>query len=219
MTRRSALVTIKSSFGNAHQRFANASRDLGLLLLDRGRYDEALVHLRNALSAYSATYPQGHNRVARSASDLGLALLLSGEPASAEAQLRAANAMFDGLSDKTPGDVLDARARLADLLLIEGHDEQALVAAARTVATASDDAVVRAYAASVQAAALAALGRRTEAEGLASELRPEPMQPFLVDHLTMARALSLYAGWASSDDARRLQEDLEGKGFRDLAAP
>jgi serine/threonine protein kinase len=215
---RSALAAIEEHYGTEHPRFASVSRDLGVLLLDAGRFPEAEVLLRNALRAYQATYPDGHARVARSASDLGFALLLA-QQAEAETQLRTATGMYARLSDAASRDAALAEARLADLLLATDRYEDARAAAVQAAASAADDRVVAAYAASVQAAALAALGRRNEAQVLTPALRPGSMQPFLVEHLTMARAYALYAGWAAAEDVRELQDALSTAGFRALATP
>jgi hypothetical protein len=212
---RSALAAIEEHYGTEHPRFASVSRDLGVLLLDAGRFPEAEVLLRNALRAYQATYPGGHARVARSASDLGFALLLA-QQAEAETQLRTATGMYARLSDAASRDAALAEARLADLLLATDRYEDARAAAVQAAASAADDRVVAAYAASIQAAALAALGRPDEASALAPAQRPGPIQPFLIEHLTMARALTLYAGWATSENVRELRDALGEAGFQAL---
>jgi non-specific serine/threonine protein kinase/serine/threonine-protein kinase len=215
---RSALAAIEEHYGAEHPRFGSVSRDFGLLLLDAGRFPEAEVPLRDALRAYQAAYPDDHARVARSASDLGFGLLLA-QKAEAETQLRTATGMYARLSDGASRDATLAEARLADVLLATDRYEDARAAAAQAAASAADDRVVAAYAASVQAAALAALGRRDEAQVLAPALQPGSMQPFLVEHLTMARAYALYAGWAAAADVRELQDALSEAGFQALPTP
>jgi hypothetical protein len=104
-------------------------------------------------------------------------------------------------------------------MLATDHFEDARAAAAQADASAADDRVIAAYAASVQAAALAALGRRDDAQVLAPALQPGSIQPFLAEHLTMARAYALYAAWAPAEDVRELQDALNAAGFRGLTTP
>jgi len=77
----------------------------------------------------------------------------------------------------------------------------------------------RVYATSAQAAALADLGRREEAEALAPGLRPTGPRPGIQGRIALTRALVLYAHWAPNSEVARLRADLAGAGFMPLDLP
>jgi hypothetical protein len=91
-----------------------------------------------------------------------------------------------------------------------------LIDTARTSLTGKN--VTLAYAASVQAAALAALGRTNEARALEAAMRPPVQQSSLLERMVMSRALGVYTTWAPPDAAERFKADLTAAGFLPISS-
>jgi hypothetical protein len=115
--------------------------------------------------------------------------------------------MYRRLYDDNSRYVALAQTKLADIILRDGRPQEALPIAEEAHAKLASEPVLLAYAAGVQSAALAALGRAEEAEALVPELRPPSRPPAPSERMMMARALELYSGWASraASDAMKAQ--------------
>jgi hypothetical protein len=112
-----------------------------------------------------------------------------------------------------------AEARLADILVGTGRPEEASAIAARAIPKLERSPITRVYATSAQAAALADLGRREEAEALAPGLRPTGPRPGIQGRIALTRALALYARWAPDSEVERVRADLAAAGFVPLDLP
>ena len=138
-------------------------------------------------------------------SELALTWMLMGRLGEAEPAMRAATAMMGRVPDAS--ELTLVQARLADLLVQVGKYDEVL-ALAETV-RAADRKARAAYAAGAEAAALAAMGRRAEAEALRAQLLPEELMPFILDRIALTRILALYALWATPPDVEAMRAEAE----------
>jgi tetratricopeptide (TPR) repeat protein len=109
---------------------ALAASELGAVLLDAGRHDEALPPLQMAIDLFSLRHPGGSAALARLHTARGRALLTRGESEAAVAALRAALDYWEAHApDVEPA--TEARAWLALALHAAGDRAQALALAQR----------------------------------------------------------------------------------------
>jgi tetratricopeptide (TPR) repeat protein len=211
---RTAYSIARETVGDDHPRTAEVTRRLALDLMAQGRHREAEPLLRDAQSAWKVSYrDKDADARAHVAADLGLLLGSLGQTEEGESQLTDAIAMYRRLYDDNSRYVALAQTKLADILLRSGRAQEALRIVEEAHSKLASEPVLLAYAASVQAAALAALGRATEAETLVPELRPPSRPPALSERVMMARALELYSGWASQDASEALKAELTAEEY------
>jgi hypothetical protein len=79
--------------------------------------------------------------------------------------------------------------------------------------------MTRVYATSAQAAALAALGRHSDAGALVPTLVPQGPRPGVQGRIAATRALALYARWAPDADVQRQRAELTAAGWTPLEMP
>jgi non-specific serine/threonine protein kinase/serine/threonine-protein kinase len=205
--------------GPSHPMVGTTSRNLALVLVGQGRYEEAEALLREALRIFEESQSSGSEFLASARSDLGMVLTLRHQPDEAEANLQEALSLFArqlGTENPTVGVV---ETRIADLRVTFGRPEEALAIARQARPKFGADVISKAYATSVEAAALAALGRRDQAEALVPALAVSKPPKNVLNRIAMARAIDLYATWAPAVDVARLEDQLRSASFPLLESP
>jgi len=151
-----------------HVQAATSTTNIGEILVNKHKHDEADPMLREAIRVWQASgYRDGQ---AAAETYLGRSLLDRGDLEGAEEVLRRARAGFEAVG--IAGGVLEASVYLADCRVKQGDPADALGLLDAAVARVDDETgVLTASVARVQAAALAAIGRSAEsaarlAEGL-----------------------------------------------------
>ncbi len=87
---RTALRLREQALGPEHRLVAKTVNELGVLLQDEGRFEEAQAELERALNISSATLGPDHPQVATALNGLGAVLVRRGRPARAQPLLRRA---------------------------------------------------------------------------------------------------------------------------------
>jgi tetratricopeptide (TPR) repeat protein len=144
-----------------------AHSNLGAFLMGKGRYDEALEHMKAALSILP-NIPQAHT-------NLGLLFIERGQLDAAREQLTIA-------AELKPEDA-PSRSRLGDVLWKQGRADEAVMTFAEAVRLAPDEAMLR----NRLGVAFLALSRPVEAEAAFAEAnRLLPRSPFILANLGAA---------------------------------
>jgi Flp pilus assembly protein TadD len=163
-----ALTIRTATLGEGHPLTAQSLSNLAFLYHDRGDTERALDLSRRVLAIYRTAYPGDHPDIAYSLQNLAGWLVEDGDYAGAEPLFDEALAMHRRLVPADHPDIAITQSAVALLRLQTGHAAEALEAAT-AAGTTLDAAYGRdhwrsAWAHVLEGAALAALGRLSEAE-------------------------------------------------------
>ncbi len=165
---RDVIAARRKALGNEHPEVALAMNNLAFLLYDRGDRKAAIVMQRDAISMYRRLFPGGHPDLASSLGALGSWLTNDGLYVEADPLLHEAMAMGTRLLGADHVQVAVSMTSLAQLYLATGRVLEAEVTVSRarqTLTTQLPENHWRtAWAASVEGASLAQLGKFDEAE-------------------------------------------------------
>ncbi len=169
-TYRLALEMERSLLGEVHPEVANTLNSIAFVQYDRGNTRAALATERESLAVYRKLFPGDHPEVAGVLNSIGFWLTQSGEYVEAERDLRAALEMRRRLVGDSHPDVAGSLTHLAFLQVATRRFADALSSANRAVqiftSTLSPTHWKTAAAGTAQGAALAGLGKVTEASQL-----------------------------------------------------
>lgn len=130
---RDALTHLQASRDHEHPDVANVHNDLGRLLVERGRYQEAEPYLRAALKVRGEVFGEENRRTVNSRLNLGGCLVGQGELAEAEELLVGVRSYFVEKYSEDSWQIVEVEIFLAHLLARQGKRDEALAQASASL--------------------------------------------------------------------------------------